>query len=161
MKFIAVVFVALAISAQADESEYNNYQTHYDHHQQDPYAGYNSDLTSAYSNSISEKDSGYPSDDLDMDVILPVVVFGGLGLGALAYVDSLNRMNNLCNKIREITNLARMNAMDGTATVALAVDANDGTQGAGATAQVTPANAAINSNRLFINALINIDNLDC
>ena len=31
--------------------------------------------------------------------ILPVVVFGGLGLGALAYYDSVTRYTNLCNKV--------------------------------------------------------------
>merc|ERR1712018_231546 len=103
MKLFSLVLVALAISAQADESEYHNYQTHYDQVQPDPYAAYNQDLTSAYTNSIAEK-----QDDLDMDVILPIVVFGGLGLGALAYIDSLNRMNNLCNKLKQITDLTPM-----------------------------------------------------
>ena len=32
-------------------------------------------------------------------VILPIVVFGGLGLGALAFVDSINYRTNLCNKV--------------------------------------------------------------
>ena len=36
---------------------------------------------------------------INLQVILPIVVFGGLGLGALAYIDSLNRQNNLCNKV--------------------------------------------------------------
>lgn len=30
---------------------------------------------------------------------MPVVVFGGLGLGALAYYDSVTRYTNLCNKV--------------------------------------------------------------
>merc|ERR1712018_787590 len=139
MKLFSLVLVALAISAQADESEYHNYQTHYDQHKVDPYAGYNTDLTSAYSNSIAEK-----QDELDMDVILPIVVFGGLGLGALAYIDSLNRMNNLCNKLREITNLTPM------ATNAAVALASTGAANAGTAATVTPVNAAINSNTIFI-----------
>jgi len=152
MKFIAAVFVALAISAQADESEYNYYQTQHDqHHAADPYAGY-ADLTGGYSNSIAEKDSSYP--DMDMDVILPIVVFGGLGLGALAYIDTLNRQNNLCNKLRDVTNTMRTAAAGGANAVNI-VDP------AGAITGLANANTVINSNRLFINALNNIDNLDC
>ena len=37
-------------------------------------------------------------------VILPIVVFGGLGLGALAFVDSLNYRANLCRKVSFYTN---------------------------------------------------------
>ena len=32
-------------------------------------------------------------------VILPIVVFGGLGLGAIAWIDNLNHRTNLCNKV--------------------------------------------------------------
>jgi len=155
MKFIAAVFVALAISAQADESEYNYYQTQHDqHHAADPYAGY-ADLTGGYSNSIAEKDSSYP--DMDMDVILPIVVFGGLGLGAIAYIDTLNRQNNLCNKLREVTNAMRTNMADGNVAVNIVDPANP----AGGVTGLANANTVINSNRLFLNALRNIDNLDC
>jgi len=161
MKFIAVVLVALAVSAQADESEYNYYQAHadqYNEHAVDPSAGYNTDLTSGFTNSISEKDSGYP--EMDMDVILPIAVFGGLGLGALAYIDTLNRQNNLCNKLREVTNIARANAATGTTVAALV--AEDTPPANGITAAVaTAANLVINGNREFINALALIDNLDC
>ena len=49
--------------------------------------------------------------------------------------------------------------------VQLAIDGNGangaGRDGAGAAAQVTPANAAINSDLVFINALALIDNLEC
>jgi len=156
MKFIAAVFVALAISAQADESDY--YQTHYDHYNEqqvdNSYEGYNKVipvLASAY-NSVSEKQ------DVDMDVILPIVVFGGLGLGALAYIDSLNRQNNLCNKVRELTNVARANAATGTATANLVAEQG----GASITAAIaTNINNIINGNRDFINAIAAIDNLDC
>jgi len=156
MKFIAAVFVALAISAQADESDY--YQTHYDHYNEqqvvNSYEGYNKVipvLASAY-NSVSEKQ------DVDMDVILPIVVFGGLGLGALAYIDSLNRQNNLCNKVRELTNVARANAATGTATANLVAE-KGATQITAAIA--TNINNIINGNRDFINAIAAIDNLDC
>merc|ERR1712223_723489 len=99
--------------------------THYDQQQVDPYAGYNSDLTSAYSNTIAEK-----QDELDMDVILPIVVFGGLGLGAIAYIDSLNRQRDLCNKLAEVTNVARTG--NNPATVTLVAEATaTGTGGAG------------------------------
>lgn len=152
MKFIAVVLVALAVSAQADESEYANYQTNYDHYNQAE-AGYNSDLTSAY-NYVSEKQ------DIDMDVILPIAVFGGLGLGALAYIDTLNRQNNLCNKLREVTNIARANAATGTTAAALVAEA--GAVAGGITLAVAnAANLVINGNRDFINAVALIDNLDC
>jgi len=151
MKFIAVVLVALAVSAQADESEYNNYQTNYDHYNQVDQTGGYSDLTSAY-NYVSEKQ------DIDMDVILPIAVFGGLGLGALAYIDTLNRQNNLCNKLRDVTNVARANAASGTTNAALVPEQNPG----GLTlAVVNAANDVINGNRDFINALAAIDNLDC
>jgi len=152
MKFIAAVFVALAISAQADESDY--YQTHYDHYNEqqvdNSYEGYNKVipvLASAY-NSVSEKQ------DVDMDVILPIVVFGGLGLGALAYIDSLNRQNNLCNKLREVTNAMRNANANGATAV------NMGAAGSGVTG-LANANTVVNSNRLFINTLANIQNLDC
>jgi len=156
MKFIAAVFVALAISAQADESDY--YQTHYDHYNEqqvdNSYEGYNKVipvLASAY-NSVSEKQ------DVDMDVILPIVVFGGLGLGALAYIETLNSRNQLCNKVREITNVARANAATGTATANLVAAGGGG----GITAAIaTNVNNIINGNRDFINAIAAIDNLDC
>ena len=38
-----------------------------------------------------------------LQTILPIAVFGGLGLGALAWVDSINRYNNLCNKVSVLT----------------------------------------------------------
>ena len=34
-----------------------------------------------------------------LQTILPIAVFGGLGLGALAYWDSITRYTNLCNKV--------------------------------------------------------------
>jgi len=148
MKFIAAVVVALAISAQADESEYNYYQTQHDQHQVDPYAGYSNDLNAGYTSAVSERQ------DFDMDVILPIVVFGGLGLGALAYIDSLNRQNNLCNKLREVTNAMRNANANGATAVNMGA-ANSGVTG------LANANTVVNSNRLFINTLANIQNLDC
>jgi len=151
MKFIAAILVALAISAQADESEYNYYQTQHEHQHQaaDPYAGY-ADSTSSFGyNAVSEKQ------DIDMDVILPIVVFGGLGLGALAYIESLNFRNQLCNKLREVTNVARANAATGTATANLVAE------GAITAPIATNVNNIINGNRDFINAIAQIDNLDC
>merc|ERR1711935_1009340 len=159
MKFIQVCSFFIVFSQVLAESEYNYYQAHadqYNEHAVDPYAGYNTDLTSGFTNSISEKDSGYP--EMDMDVILPIAVFGGLGLGALAYIDTLNRQNNLCNKLREVTNVARANAATGTTNVALVAEA------AGGPITLPIANAAnivILGNRDFINALALIDNLDC
>jgi len=150
MKLIQICSIFLVFSTVLGESEYNYYQTHHDHYNQvqaDPYAGYPSDLESGF-NYVAEK-----TDQLDMDTILPIVVFGGLGLGALAYVDSLNRMNNLCNKLRSITDAARGTTADGAITVALT------TADAGAAA--TNANTVINSNREFINTLIALDSLDC
>ena len=38
-------------------------------------------------------------------VILPIVTFGGLGLGLLAFVDSINYRTNLCNKVSFYTNI--------------------------------------------------------
>jgi len=143
MKLIQICSIFLVFSTVLGESEYNYYQTHHDHYNQvqaDPYAGYPSDLESGF-NYVAEK-----TDQLDMDTILPIVVFGGLGLGALAYVDSLNRMNNICNKLRSVTDAARGTATDG-ATAA--------TGGTAATDRI------INSNREFINTLIAIDSLDC
>ena len=37
-------------------------------------------------------------------VILPIVVFGGLGLGAIAFVDSINYRTTLFNKVSFYTN---------------------------------------------------------
>merc|ERR1712086_893395 len=161
MKFIAVIVVAIAVSATADDHEYPGYQTNYDHTYQD-LAAYNTgydqnSLTSAYS-SLTEKDSGYPSDELDMDVILPIVVFGGLGLGALAFVDSINYRTNLCNKLREVTELAR----DAAANGATAANLVDNAVAPVVNVMNAPAlNTLVNSNRLFINALAAITSLDC
>merc|ERR1712172_17145 len=148
MKFIAVIVVAIAVSATADEHEYPGYQTNYDQTYLD-LAAYNTgydqnSLTSAYT-SVTEK-----QDELDMDVILPIVVFGGLGLGALAFVDSINYRTNLCNKLREATQVARATAADGDLTAAPA-----GTTG------LANLNTIVNSNRIFINALEDITSLDC
>jgi len=150
MKLIQICSIFLVFSTVLGESEYNYYQTHHDHYNQvqaDPYAGYPSDLESGF-NYVAEK-----TDQLDMDTILPIVVFGGLGLGALAYVDSLNRMNNLCNKLRSVTDAARGTVAEGATAVALT------TADAGAAA--TNANTVINSNRVFINTLAAISSLDC
>merc|ERR1711935_572798 len=144
MKFIQVCSFFIVFSQVQAKSEYNYYQAHadqYNEHAVDPYAGYNTDLTSGFTNSISEKDSGYP--EMDMDVILPIAVFGGLGLGALAYIDTLNRQSNLCNKLREVTNIARTNAASGTTASALVAETaapNNGITAAVATA----ANTVIN-----------------
>jgi len=145
MKFIAAVFVALAISAQADDHAHHTHD-----HYSPPVETYPS---TSYSDSYYPTTS-YDSPDVDMDVILPIVVFGGLGLGALAYIDSLNRQNNLCNKLREVTNAMRTAAAGG----ANAVNINDPANGVQGLAN---ANTVINSNRLFINTLSNIQNLDC
>merc|ERR1712238_28641 len=154
MKFIACIVVAIAVSATADEHEYPGYQTNYDQSYQD-LAAYNTgydqnSLTSAYT-SVTEK-----QDELDMDVILPIVVFGGLGLGALAFVDSINYRTNLCNKLREVTELARDAAANG-ATAANLVDEAVADSITGDAA----LNTIVNSNRLFINALAAITSLDC
>lgn len=109
--------------------------------------------------STSYSDSYYPttsydSPDVDMDVILPIVVFGGLGLGAIAYIESLNFRNRLCNKLRDVTGIARDAAANGN-LVANLVD-----NGA-FVANEANLNTIVNSNRLFINALAAIDSLDC
>merc|ERR1711935_708803 len=154
MKFIAVIVVAIAVSATADVGypDTNEYNGHGYQTTADTYYSYQ-DL-SPYD---SHGDSGYPSDELDMDVILPIVVFGGLGLGALAFVDSINYRTNLCNKLREVTELARnaaqntaANLIDGTAAVPTAIITNE-----------AELNTIVNSNRIFINALAEITSLDC
>jgi len=148
---------SLVLHDDVEEHEYPGYQTNYDQTYQD-LAAYNTgydqnSLTSAYS-SLTEKDSGYPSDELDMDVILPIVVFGGLGLGALAFVDSINYRTRLCNKLREVTQVARDAAANG-ATAANLVDNGIAVANEGA------LNTLVNSNRIFINALAAITSLDC
>merc|ERR1712241_605166 len=133
MKFYVFSLLLVVISAQVQaESEYNYYQTQHDQHHVDPYAGYSNDLNAGYTSAVSERQ------DFDMDVILPIAVFGGLCLGALAYIDSLNRQNNLCNKLREVTNAMRTAAAGGANAVNIANPA-----GAGANAN---ANTVINSN---------------
>jgi len=146
MKLIQVVSIFFVFSQVLAESEYNYYQTQHDQHQVDPYAGYSNDLNAGYTSAVSERQ------DFDMDVILPIVVFGGLGLGALAYIETLNSRNQLCNKIRELTNVAAPAA--GTAN--LVTD-----NGAITAAIANNVNAIINGNRAFITALANINNLDC
>jgi len=153
MKLIQVVSIFFVFSQVLAESEYNYYQTQHDQHQVDPYAGYSNDLNAGYTSAVSERQ------DFDMDVILPIVVFGGLGLGALAYIDSLNRQNNLCNKLREVTNAMRTAAAGGANAVTIANPAN--VAQANAVTGLANANTVINSNRLFINSLANIQNLDC
>merc|ERR1712086_19098 len=148
MKFIAVIVVAIAVSATADVGypDTNEYNVH----------GYQTTADTYYSyQDLSPYDSH--GDELDMDVILPIVVFGGLGLGALAFVDSINYRTNLCNKLREVTELARnaaqntaANLIDGTAAVPTAIITNE-----------AELNTIVNSNRIFINALAEITSLDC
>merc|ERR1719400_2912783 len=151
MKFIAVILVAIAVSATADVGypDTNEYNVH----------GYQTTADTYYSyQDLSPYDS-YHGDELDMDVILPIVVFGGLGLGALAFVDSINYRTNLCNKLREVTEIARAtaangaivaNLLDGTAAVPTTVISNE-----------AELNTLVNSNRVFINALAEITSLDC
>jgi len=149
MKFIAAVFVALAISAQADDHAHHTHD-----HYSPPVESYPS---TSYSDSYYPTSTYDSGSDVDMDVILPIVVFGGLGLGALAYIESLNFRNQLCNKLREVTNVARANAATGTATANLVAAG-----GGGITAAIaTNVNNIVNGNRDFINAIAQIDNLDC
>merc|ERR1712127_1164373 len=142
MKFIAVIVVAIAVSATADDHEYPGYQTNYDQTYQDLAAyntGYDTNsLTSVYT-SVTEK-----QDELDMDVILPIVVFGGLGLGALAFVDSINYRTNLCNKLREVTEIARDAAAN-------AANLQENPTTNTAISNEAELNTLVNSNRLFIN----------
>merc|ERR1712037_130476 len=93
-------------------------------------------------------------DELDMATILPIAVFGGLGLGALAYWDSITRYTNLCNKLKEVTAIARGTASDGTTAAAL-TDAGSNVSGE------TNLNTVVNSNRVFINSLATIADLAC
>jgi len=138
------------------EHEYPGYQTNYDQTYQD-LAAYNTgydhnSLTSAYT-SVTEK-----QDELDMDVILPIAVFGGFGLAALAFVENLSFRNRLCEKLREITEVGR----DVAANANINANLDD--------VAVVPANnidnevelnTLVNSNRIFINALAEIEDMDC
>merc|ERR1711971_1086043 len=151
MKFIAVIVVAIAVSATADVGypDTNEYHVH----------GYQTTADTYYSyQDLSPYDS-YHGDELDMDVILPIVVFGGLGLGALAFVDSINYRTNLCNKLREATEIAR----DATANGEIVANLIDGTAAAPTTIISNEAelNTLVNSNRIFINSLAAITSLDC
>merc|ERR1712008_542072 len=91
-------------------------------------------------------------DELDMATILPIAVFCGLGLGALAYWDSITRYTNLCNKLKELTAIARGTTSDGTSTVSL-VDSGSTVTGE------TTLNTVINSNRIFVNSLATVSDL--
>jgi len=138
------------------EHEYPGYQTNYDQTYQD-LAAYNTgydhnSLTSAYT-SVTEK-----QDELDMDVILPIAVFGGFGLAALAFVENLSFRNRLCEKLREITEVGR-NAAANAAINANLADVN--LVGAGNINNEVELNALVNSNRIFINALAEIEDMDC
>merc|ERR1712241_489319 len=136
MKFYVFSLLLVVISAQVQADHAHHTHDHYS----PPVETYPS---TSYSDSYYPTTS-YDSPDVDMDVILPIVVFGGLGLGALAYIETLNSRNQLCNKVRELTNVARANAATGTATANLVA--------AGGT--ITPAiatnvNNIINGNRDF------------
>jgi len=156
MKFIAVIVVAIAVSATADDHEYPGYQTNYDQTYQDLAAyntGYDTNsLTSAYT-SVTEK-----QDELDMDVILPIAVFGGFGLAALAFVENLSFRNRLCEKLREITEVGRDAAANAAINANLA-DVN--VVAPGNINNEVELNTLVNSNRIFINALAEIEDMDC
>merc|ERR1739846_193059 len=123
MKFLIVLFV-LVVQSQQDEPAYA-YQTipdtsYYNHDWT------SNDLESQHVPSFNQEKQDLTNLFADMDVILPIAVFGGLGLGALAYIDTLNRQNNLCNKLRDITNVARTNAASGTTLAALVPEQTPG-----------------------------------
>merc|ERR1712200_316424 len=134
MKFYVFSLLLVVISAQVQADHAHHTHDHYS----PPVETYPS---TSYSDSYYPTTS-YDSPDVDMDVILPIVVFGGLGLGALAYIDSLNRQNNLCNKLREVTNAMRTTTADGNNAVNMA-------PGASGVTGLPNANTVINSNRLF------------
>merc|ERR1712083_870737 len=141
----------------ADKSSYpttydtNNY---YSQNNIAPYPEYDdtsSSLTDQFGDffGVSEKQSGF-----DLDTVLAIAVFGGLGLGALAWVDSINHRTKLCNKLKEVTKVARGTASAGTTTVALASSISTVTGYAN-------VNTVVNSNREFINSLANVADLAC
>jgi len=153
LRLLIFLFLNGTFSYANVEHDYSGFQTNFDHTYQDLAAytqGY--DQSSPYV-SLNEK-----QDDLDMDVILPIVVFGGLGLGALALVDSINYRTRLCNKLREVTQVAR-DAVANGATAANLVDA--GLPGTNNIDNEVALNTLVNSNRIFINALAAITSLDC
>jgi len=150
MKFIAVIVVAIAVSATADVGypDTNEYNVH----------GYQTTADTYYSyQDLSPYDS-YHGDELDMDVILPIAVFAGLGLGALAFVENLNFRNNLCEKLREITEVGRDAAANAAINANLA-DVN--VVAPGNINNEVELNTLVNSNRIFINALAEIEDMDC
>merc|ERR1711997_83752 len=152
---VASLLLLSAMMVQADKSSYpTTYDTtYYSQNNIAPYPEYDtsSSLQDQFGTFLSEKQSG-----VDLDTILAIGVFGGLGLGALAWVDSINHRNNLCAKLKEITKVARATASDGTTAAALSTSTSTG---AGTAATV--ANTVMNSNRVFINNLAAISDLAC
>merc|ERR1739845_324971 len=136
----SLLLLSAMIMVQADKSSYpTTYDTtYYSQNNIAPYPEYDTgsnSLTDHFGNFLSEKQSG-----LDLDTVLSIAVFGGIGLGALAWIDSINHRNKLCNKLHEITKIAR-----GTTAVALHSSITTVTGWA-------TANTVINSNREFINS---------
>merc|ERR1739848_72614 len=125
--------------------------TYYSQNNIAPYPEYDTSdtgisLTEQFGNFLSEKQSGF-----DLDTVLSIAVFGGLGLGALAWIDSINHRNKLCNKLHEITKIARTSTSAGSTAVAFT----------SSTSGYANANTVINSNREFINSLAAIGDLAC
>merc|ERR1739844_543654 len=151
MQVVSLLLLS-AMMVQADKSSYpTTYDTTYHTHNHiAPYPEYDtsSSLQDQFGSFLQEKQSG-----VDLDTILAIGVFGGLGLGALAWIDSINHRNKLCAKLHEITKIARATASDGTTAAALST----ATTGAGTGATV--ANTIMNSNRVFINNLAAISDL--
>merc|ERR1712083_1120395 len=153
---VASLLLLSAVVAQADQSSYpSTYNTHH-HYSQDnlaPYSDYDDyDKTGNFLEEgfgFLEKQGG-----LDLDTVLSIAVFGGLGIGALAWIDSINHRNKLCNKLHEITKIARGTTSAGSTAVALSSTVTTVTGWA-------TANTVINSNREFINSLAAIADLAC
>jgi len=90
----------------------------------------------------------------DPSALAAVGVFAAVGIGGLAYFDLSTRYTNLCNKLKQVTAIARTTSSDGTSTVTLATTGTT-------TTGLTTANTVINSNRVFVNSLASISDLAC
>merc|ERR1739848_408619 len=153
VQVVSLLLLSAMIMVQADKSSHpTTYDTtYYSQNNIAPYPEYDTSdtgisLTEQFGNFLSEKQSGF-----DLDTVLSIAVFGGLGLGALAWIDSINHRNKLCNKLHEITKIARTSTSAGSTAVAFT----------SSTSGYANANTVINSNREFINSLAAIGDLAC
>jgi len=160
---ISIILSVLTIHASESDKYQTNYDAYYGQYADNSVSGEAYDQSDSasefqqhllkYVQQYQEKQDGLSILD-DPSALAAVGVFAAVGIGGLAYFDLSTRYTNLCNKLKEVTKIARTTSSDGTSTVTLATTGT-------ATTGLTTANTVINSNRVFINSLASISDLAC